>query len=230
MKRYPTVTPMARLMAKQLTQKFIESVKPAAIRKEIPDSALPGLYLLLQPSGSKSWAYRFRHDGRTRKLTLGSWPAVNLAEARKRARNAVHTIGEGKDPAAKVPKREEKTIEELCREFISIYCIHHNRRALGKSGRASLAWNRTRITGGFRLTKSKGEVISRWRNRSVQSITGEDVIDLADAIVARGAKFTRTESLASFARCLFGPSAVNFCSAAIAGLSRQRRNTSGGGY
>ena len=39
---------------------------------------LPGMYLVVQPSGAKSWAVRYRHGGRPRKLTLGPCPALDL--------------------------------------------------------------------------------------------------------------------------------------------------------
>src|SRR3546814_18054683 len=58
-------------MAKNLTTKDVENVKPGTARKEIPDALLPGLYLVVQPSGAKSWAVRYRHGGQPRKLTLG---------------------------------------------------------------------------------------------------------------------------------------------------------------
>ena len=68
-------------MAK-LTAKAVENIKPTATRQEIPDSLLPGLYLIVQPSGARSWAVRYRHNGRPRKYTLGSYPAIDLATAR----------------------------------------------------------------------------------------------------------------------------------------------------
>src|SRR3546814_5479520 len=46
------------IMAKNLTTKDVENVKPGTARKEIPDALLPGLYLVVQPSGAKSWAVR----------------------------------------------------------------------------------------------------------------------------------------------------------------------------
>ena len=45
-------------MAKVLTAKTIETMRPGAARLEVPDAALPGLYLVVQPSGAKSWAFR----------------------------------------------------------------------------------------------------------------------------------------------------------------------------
>ena len=63
LKRYPANTPgdaMARL-----TIKSVETAGPSRDRREIPDGYVKGLYLIVQPSGAKSWAVRYRTaDGR----------------------------------------------------------------------------------------------------------------------------------------------------------------------
>jgi integrase len=57
---------------KTLTALAVENLKPATERREIPDAGAPGLYLIVQPSGAKSWAMRFRRpNGKAAKLTLG---------------------------------------------------------------------------------------------------------------------------------------------------------------
>ena len=51
-------------MAKVLTARSVEAMKPDPARRlEVPDAAMPGLYLVLQPSGARSWAYRYRFAG-----------------------------------------------------------------------------------------------------------------------------------------------------------------------
>ena len=56
-------------------------------RVEIPDAVVPGLYLIVQPTGVKSWAVRYRVGRRTRKLTFpGRYPVLSLAKARDAAR------------------------------------------------------------------------------------------------------------------------------------------------
>ena len=47
-----------------LTTRTIAALKPGARRREYPDGAIGGLYLVIQPSGAKSWAYRFRSAAR----------------------------------------------------------------------------------------------------------------------------------------------------------------------
>jgi integrase len=88
-------------MAKALTEVAIRNVRPGNIRREIPDALLPGLYFICQPapSGARSWCVRFRRpDGRTAKLTLGSWPAITLAKARELGRDALIAAKSGRDP------------------------------------------------------------------------------------------------------------------------------------
>ena len=73
-------------MAKALTPKSIEAAKPDPDkRREVPDPALSGLYLVIQPGGAKSWALRYRFVRKPAKLTLGRWPEMGLAAARSAA-------------------------------------------------------------------------------------------------------------------------------------------------
>ena len=59
-------------MPKMLTTAAVLKLKPAADRREIPDAGAAGLYLVVQPSGAKSWALRFRRpNGDRAKLVLG---------------------------------------------------------------------------------------------------------------------------------------------------------------
>jgi integrase len=63
----------------KLTDIKIRNLKPGPVRREIPDG--DGLYLLVQPSGSMSWALRYRFHGRPQKLTLGRWFAGDTKDA-----------------------------------------------------------------------------------------------------------------------------------------------------
>tara|TARA_R110002051_G_scaffold189149_3_gene258518 strand:- start:2322 stop:2501 length:180 start_codon:yes stop_codon:yes gene_type:complete len=58
-------------MAKAFTAAALEKFKPEKARREIPDGLLTGPYFIIQPSGRKSWAVRYRAHGRPRKFTLG---------------------------------------------------------------------------------------------------------------------------------------------------------------
>jgi integrase len=83
-------------MAIKLTAKSVENWKPGPDRQEIPDTS--GVMLVVQPSGAKSWASRPRWQGKPIKITHGLWPAIQLAEARKKHAEAVEKIARGIDP------------------------------------------------------------------------------------------------------------------------------------
>src|SRR5262249_59302687 len=82
----------------RLTVKNVEAIRPGADRREVPDGHMPGLYLIVQPSGARSWAVRYRHHGQSRKHTLGSYPAIDLKAARALAGKALRAVAEGRDP------------------------------------------------------------------------------------------------------------------------------------
>ena len=83
--------------ARRLTARSVEQAKPDPTKRiEVPDGLLPGFYLIVQPSGAKSWAVRFRQGGRPRKFTLGPVAALDLAQAREEAREALRKVAKAR--------------------------------------------------------------------------------------------------------------------------------------
>lgn len=83
-----------------------------------------GLFLLVQPSGGKLWRLKYRVDGREKKLAIGPYPEISLAEARRRRDDARTLIITGKDPSRekqrdKVRSRAqaESTLAALTKEY-----------------------------------------------------------------------------------------------------------------
>ncbi len=124
-------------MAKALTSKAVEKMQHDPERRlEVPDGLLPGLYLVVQPSGAKSWAVRFRANGKTAKVTLGRFPEIELAKARELARDQFNAVAKGRDPAAE--KRAAKgagqaialptTVGGLCDRYIELHLKPNVRR------------------------------------------------------------------------------------------------------
>lgn len=76
----------------------VRTAKSAAKAFKLYDSE--GLFLLVTPSGGKLWRLRFKFDGKEKLLTLGAYPKVGLAAARKKRNAAIEDIQAGIDPAA----------------------------------------------------------------------------------------------------------------------------------
>ena len=68
-----------------LTTKQIKALKPLTRRYSISDGN--GLTIRVQPSGKKSWVFRFHHSGRVVDETIGKWPEMSLKQARQVTRN-----------------------------------------------------------------------------------------------------------------------------------------------
>lgn len=86
-------------VAAHLTDDRVRALRPSQVRVEVPAAPGLGLYLVVQPSGRKTWAYRFRKDGRPCKLTIGRWPKVTAHDAKiavlslKMQQEAPHAVG-----------------------------------------------------------------------------------------------------------------------------------------
>jgi hypothetical protein len=64
-----------------LTDTAIRNLKPAEKAFKLSDER--GLFLLVQPSGSKLWRLKYRFDGKEKKLAIGIYPETGLKEARE---------------------------------------------------------------------------------------------------------------------------------------------------
>jgi hypothetical protein len=60
-----------------------------------------GVHLLVQPSASKLWRFRYRFAGRESMLTFAAFPAISLASARSKGDEARKLIADGADPSVK---------------------------------------------------------------------------------------------------------------------------------
>lgn len=97
-------------MAK-LTATEVKQAKPAEKPHKLADGG--GLYLLVKPAGGKLWHYKYRFAGKEKLLSLGVYPDVRLATARKRHQVARDKLAEGIDPG------NQRKVEKLTRHLAS---------------------------------------------------------------------------------------------------------------
>jgi len=116
---------------KPLSDVTIRKLKPDPDkRQEVRDLGAQGLYLLVQPTGALSWAYRYSRNGRVLKTTLGPYPAVTLAEARRQALQIRAAVANGADPqrdkkATKAPA-EVMTVRGAAARFLKEHTAEKN--------------------------------------------------------------------------------------------------------
>jgi integrase len=173
------------------TAQSVARMKPDPRKRlEVPDAALPGFYLIIQPTGVKSWAVRYRRGAQQRKLTIGRYPVFDLVEARSRAREAMQAVATGRDPCTE--KRETRQVvraatpdRDLVSAQVEMFLARHVRQKL----RASSA---TQVEQRFRK-----HVLPQWGTRRVREIARRDVIELLDGILDGGAPISANRTLAT---------------------------------
>lgn len=104
------------MATRALDDKFLKSLKTQDETLRFFDLAEPGLSIRVTKRGRKTWGFDFTHP-ETRKrasMSLGTYPALSLKEAREAALAAKNKIQKGKDPKQREPKG--KTIAELIEE------------------------------------------------------------------------------------------------------------------
>ena len=198
-------------MTRKLTAKTIENLKPGPQRREISDGG-SGLWLVLQPSGVKSWAVRYRYAGRPTKLTLGGWPALTLAAARKGAADALHELARGHDPAA-ARKAAALTAAAARANTVVAVCEEYLKR---ESSRLRTADQRVSI-----LRRLVYPVLG---DRPVESIRRSEIVQLMDRIEDSSGQRMADVTLAVLRRIFnwYAARSDNFVPPFVRGMSRQK--------
>ena len=155
----------------KITNAVLERLKPPAVGQvDYFDSAYPGLALRITAKGVKSWTYFGRVHGKIKRATLGRYPDLSLAKARRKAGETADAMRQGIDPAA--AKRAQRAavrdnFEGVLTEWLKRDQAENRSHAEVK-----------------RLIER--ETLPAWRGRLMSTITRRDVLDCIDAVVDRG--------------------------------------------
>ena len=134
------------------------------------DVTTPGLALRVMPGGARTWYAFYRKGKVTRRVKLGTWPALGLSTARRIARQTrVRVETEGADPAhERHAARAVFTVGDLAQIYIEQYAKLRKK-----------SWREDQ----WKLAKY---ILPAWTSRPVTEITRMDVHELLDVIVADG--------------------------------------------
>lgn len=173
-----------KIAPKKFTEQMIQRIRNPKEdgRKEISDAVVPGLVLRITPKGTKSFSVIYKVPGeggvnkngkllsaKQHRITLGRWPILGLKEARKRARDLLEIVSEGKDPRTIVREqnydRHKNTFAAVVERYIELYAKPNQ-----------TTWKNTEAC--FRL-----HVLPRWGKRPVREIRRSDIHELLDSLI-----------------------------------------------
>lgn len=108
----------------KLTKRFLDKAKVEGGDLVFWDSDLPGFGVRVKPSGVKSFCLQYRNaQGMSKRITLGRFGRMTLAEGRKEARGLLASTDRGEDPAeARSQARSAPTVADLA----SRYLVEHS--------------------------------------------------------------------------------------------------------
>lgn len=175
-------------MAKEmLTDIRIKKITPPTKgQADLWDTKLPGFGIRVSSHGTKSFILIYRFKGKSRRFTIGRYPIVSLAAARKDALNALTQIHNGIDPSEeKIKQRQEALIikfDDFVEEFIEKYAKRKNKD-----------WKESQ-----RIINR--EFTTKWKRKDITTIEKKDINLILDAIIDRGSPSTANHALAAIRR------------------------------
>ena len=102
-----------------LTARLARESKPGGKDTILFDRTLPGFGLRIHPSGRKVWIVQARVEGRSRRIVIARHGEMELAEARRRARDTIERIRSGGNPAEDIRREKQTpTVREFADEYL----------------------------------------------------------------------------------------------------------------
>ncbi len=157
-----------------LSDTAIRSAKPAAKPYKLADGG--GLFVLINPNGSRLWRLKYRVEGREKLLALGAYPAVTLGKAREKRDTAKALLAEGVDPSDH--KRETTRTAEAAKSNSFRVVAEELLAKMRREGRAPATMAKTDWLLSFALPQLG--------NRPIAEITPAEVLDVLRRVEARG--------------------------------------------
>jgi integrase len=149
----------------------------------VEDLDVPGLRLVVYPSGRKVWSLYYRAaDGRQRRPVLGDATALLPDDARKLARGLLGDVARGQDPSEeRTARREAPTVGDLADRYIREHAVPHKKPSSVRADRRNLRLH----------------VLPALGRRKVRDVTTADVEALQHAMVKTPGAANRTQALLS---------------------------------
>lgn len=170
-------------MKQYLNDPIIKNAKPPNKTEKLKDGG--GLFLYVEPNGSKRWRYRYQFEGKEQLLSLGVYPDVSLKQARAKRDELKEQIKQGINPSAQ--RKAEKTTPDgyhpNCFEIVAREWIEQHKSAWVKTTEDHIK---------SRLEKNIYPWIGK---KNIADITAPELLTVINRIKARGLLHTAHKTM-----------------------------------
>ncbi|MFZ4168470.1 tyrosine-type recombinase/integrase [Enterobacter ludwigii] len=158
-----------------LNARQVETCKPKDKEYKLSDER--GLYLLVKPSGSRYWRMKYYFGGKEKKLSIGVYPDISLADARSRRDEARKLLTNGQDPA------EKKKLDKLNRKI----SVENTFRALALEWYQHKSTTWAKNTADWALDALEKDIFPAVGSRPITEILPLEMLTVFRTIEKRGA-------------------------------------------
>jgi integrase len=158
-----------------LTVVQVKNAKPREKAYKLADER--GLYLLINPNGSKLWKLKYRFAGKEKKLSLGAYPTISLANARDQREDARKKITESIDPG--ILKNSIKRSKQLAAE--------NSFEAIAREWHAKFSSKWTKEHGERILIRLEQNIFPWIGRRPIKEVTAPEILSALLRVEKRGA-------------------------------------------
>jgi len=179
-----------------LTDVQIRAFKPALNKKGEPDRKRyadgNGLFLVVGPTGSKWWEFRFTFEGKKTCIGIGPYPVITLSMAREKHLEARRELAAGRNPTAAGKKAKRKAEKEKAAAVLAVESLTF--------AKAADLWLENREKNNIkRIWETRG----RLRNHILPSLGNISIKDILTARILETLLAVKTQGLEEMAkRCL----------------------------
>lgn len=161
-----------------LTESLLKSLKPGDKQYRVSDKE--GLYVVVLPSGTKSFRYNYRIHGRNETITIGKWKDdISLKEARDRLVDIKRVIASGVSPMVERKRlSKQSAMSGTVKEWVDRFFEWSNTAESTKARRRFLV---------------EAQIFPRWGNRKLEELPFEDIRSVVDEVSNAGAPATAIE-------------------------------------
>ncbi|VBO96142.1 tyrosine-type recombinase/integrase [Burkholderia pseudomallei] len=175
--------PRGRRARYPLTDVAIKNAKSGDKRKRLYDTG--GLYLEIFPTGSKLWRWKYRFNGKEKRLVLGKYPDVGLKDAREERDKARKLLDKSIDPSAHKQAVKAGRLAQAANTFEAVA-----REWFKRMMRDKAESHKVKV-----IARLENDIFPWLGKRPIAEITALEVLECLRRIEERGAQDTAHRAL-----------------------------------